>query len=435
MRLGIDFGTCYTSAALMVNKVLKPIKEPLKHNYSFPSSIFVTSEGEILIGEAAENRRQKNSNCYRRNFKRDLNEKIPLIIGEFEFSYDQIIGKILGKLKSEAEIMVNQSLTSVVLTVPAEYQNYKRKIMKKAAYEAGFTQVHLLDEPVAAAIYYNYQNRNSSTLQEGDIILVYDLGGGTFDAALIEKQGNNYQVITQPIGDGFCGGIDFDRQIYNDLKNQFQATLGDLLDSKQVDLQALRFRLFMEDFCKNFKHQLSEEIIYEDMIATAGIFEEYSLSREKFEQMIDPFIAKTIQLCQQLVKNSNLKWNKIDRLLMVGGSSRIPYLKKQLEAKLGIRVVRIDDPELAVCFGAAIASENIPIRENEDDEYYEWLSLKQESNINAKSDLTQNRDLEAKIKEFEAEQQLKAQEKQQQQIEANIKELELRQQEKINKNT
>ena len=141
------------------------------------------------------------------------------------------MGEILGRIKVEAEKMTGTTLGEAVVTIPATFSVYKQGFIEKAAQQAGFSSVSLLEEPVAAALYYLHQGMNSQTLVEGDIILVYDLGGGTFDAALLQKKGEGFELLVQPVGDEYCGGVDFDRQIYQALSTECTQTLGLLLDS------------------------------------------------------------------------------------------------------------------------------------------------------------------------------------------------------------
>ena len=352
MRLGIDFGTCYSSAALMLNGKLKPIKNSFKHDSSFPSSIFITKQGEIVIGYAADRQRRLDPLSYCQEFKRDLGRTIPYEIGNKSMLPEEVIGHFLYNLKLEAEKVANQDLKSAVITIPASYQAYKQDLMVQAAKQAGFEEVDLLKEPVAAAIYYAQTSDRDAALQDGDIMLVYDLGGGTFDAALIQKRGLGYELLAQPIGDEHCGGIDFDRQILKDLKVKCQAQIGDLLDPQRRDPTAIRMRLAIGDWCREFKHQLSVVTEYEDMLPIGEAI--YSLDRSTFEGTIAPLIRKTCTLCQQLVDDAGLKWGQVARILMVGGSCRIPYVRQSLEREFARPVVQVDELELAVCLGAAI---------------------------------------------------------------------------------
>ena len=356
MKLGIDFGTCYSSAALLIDGTLHPAKEPLRPLEScFPSSICVTKKGEIVISQAAENLRRLNPQGYKNHFKRDLDTDIPYFLGEQQLRFlpEDLVTVMLRGLKKEAEKIINSSIDSVIVTVPATYLINKKQLMEQAAKKAGFNEVALLEEPVAAAIYYSQKGTMGHQLNEGDILLVYDLGGGTFDAALIQKKGNSYDLLSQPVGDKQCGGIYFDQLIAQDFIKQLHENLVlELLTSHRQDKEAIAAKLNLQDWCRNFKHQLSVLDEHEDL-PPLGL-DSYSLSRDKFEKMLTPFIDSSCDLCQQLVQQSGIKWESINRVLLVGGSCRIPYVQKRLEQQFNRPVVAIDDPELAICFGAAI---------------------------------------------------------------------------------
>jgi formylglycine-generating enzyme required for sulfatase activity/actin-like ATPase involved in cell morphogenesis len=352
MWLGIDFGTCYSSAAFMLDGTLERVKDSRKLGYSFPSSIYASKEGEILVGHTADYQRNKDPNRYRREFKRDLGRDIPYFLGDRQLLPENLIAEVLRKLKSEADQMVKakgrEPITSAVITVPATYQEHKRSLMKNAAQAAGFARVELLEEPVATAIYYAQHHK----IEENEIILVYDLGGGTFDATLMQKQGMGYKLLVMPVGLERCGGVDFDFKIYQDLKQNCSDALRGLLDPQRHDTEALRARLMVSDWCREAKHQLSEVSTFEDMLP--GFFSEfYQLSRENFNGMIKSYIDETIQLCEQLSKEAGISWERIDRILLVGGSCRIPYVQQALEQEFQRPVFRADEPELAVCMGAA----------------------------------------------------------------------------------
>lgn len=346
MLLGIDFGTCNSSAALMLNGTIKLVKEPLKQGYSFPSSVYLTDKGEILVGQAAENSRLRDARRYRRGFKRALGENQPYLVGELSLTVQDLVTEVLKKLKSEAEKTVSGVITDAVITVPASYKQSKRDLMRQAAQAAGFSQISLLDEPVAAATYYTQKNQN--LLKDGDIILVYDFGGGTFDASLIKKQGASYQILSTPIGLENCGGTDFDRAIFKHLESNCSEALCNELKSHN----AFQTRVIISDMLINLKHQLSEA--QKATICIPIGFENYELTRNIFNQMIAPFIEQTIAVCDQLIQSAGLDWNNLHSVLMVGGSCRIPYVQEVIERKLGHRPLLVDDPELAVCQGAAI---------------------------------------------------------------------------------
>ena len=365
LRLGIDFGTCYSSAALLLEGVPTPINAPLTPGYSLPSSVFITEKGEILVGQVAEHNRQKNPQSYRREFKRDLGSPDPYTLGNVFMLPEELITEVLKKLKGEAEKVAQgrgeKSLTDALITVPATYSSYKRNLMQEAGVKAGFSQIQLLEEPVAAAIYYSHH----AQINDEDIILVYDLGGGTFDVTLMQKQGDKYQVLGMPKGLPHCGGTDFDHLIYQRLKNSCSAELRQQLEPKEAWLA----RAIVGDLCRELKHQLSEQSeasIYIPM--GLGNVEAFELTRDAFNEMISPLIEEALDCCDQLVRSAGKEWQQVNQILLVGGSSRIPYVKEAIEKRFKISPFLVDKPELAVCLGAAIyevslSSAPIPLKQ------------------------------------------------------------------------
>jgi molecular chaperone DnaK (HSP70) len=356
--LGIDFGTSNSSAALMINSNLRLVKEPTKQGYSFPSSIYLDREGKILVGQIAETRKFNDITRYRREFKRDLLQNYPYVLGkqgEYQFTPQQLVIEVIKTLKREADKMVialgEEPISEAVVTIPATYKKNKKDLMKEAAEQAGFSLVHLLEEPVAAASYYNHQN--PKTFKEGDIILVYDLGGGTFDATLIKKQGTGFQILGQPLGKDPCGGIDFDREIFQDVKSLCDTQLQEKLSHKNQLLEKNEFL----DFCQGIKHQFSLDSTATGNIPISRKF--YQLENSQFNQMISPYIEQTIMICEDLVKSAGLESNNVSKVLMVGGSCRIPYIQDSIKNRLCSAVLLIDEPELAVCQGATIYGENL----------------------------------------------------------------------------
>lgn len=277
----------------------------------------------------------------------------PYTLGDSFMLPEELVAEVLKKLKLEAEKVAAErgesELHEALITVPATYQAYKRKLMQEAATQAGFSQIELLEEPVAAAIYYS----GHATVKSGDIILVYDLGGGTFDATLIQKQDSGYQLLGMPKGLSHCGGIEFDRQIYQELKSKCSEALRQQLNAKDVWLA----RAIVSDLYRDLKHQLSEQqeaTIYIPM--GLGQVESFSLTRAAFNGIIANLIDETIDCCDQLVRNTGIDWSNISQVLLVGGSCRIPYVKQVVEQKLGRSPLLVDEPELAVCLGAAVYS-------------------------------------------------------------------------------
>jgi molecular chaperone DnaK (HSP70) len=377
MYLGIDFGTCYSSAALLLEGVPTPIPAPLTPGYALPSSVFITEQGEILVGQAAENKRQKNPQRYRREFKRDLGSPDPYTFGNTFMLPEELVTEVLKKLKGEAEKVSQargeKSLTDVLITVPATYSSYKRNLMQEAAKKAGFRKIELLEEPVAAAIYYS----RHAQINDGDIILVYDLGGGTFDATLMQRQEDKYQFLGMPKGLANCGGKDCDCLIYQHLKSNCSENLSQQLESKD----AWRVKAMVGDYCRDLKHQLSEQLKASVYIPLGGgDLESFELTRDIFNKMISPLIEETLDCCEQLVRSAGKNWQQVNRLLLVGGSSRIPYVKEAIERRFNISPFLVDKPELAVCLGATIYNNiSIPMIKSEQNHSIKLLDQVEEA--------------------------------------------------------
>ena len=351
MHLGIDFGTSLSSAALWRDGRLLLVKEPLRHGYSYPTSVYLLPSGDILVGQAAENQRLNDPGRYRREFKRELGGAIPVTLGDRSFAPEELVAAVLRKLKREAENLTGGAgtLGGAVITVPADYQAHKRGLMERAADAAGFREVTLLEEPVAAALTYT---REAGAVAEGAIILVYDLGGGTFDVALLRRTGASYEPIAVPLGLERCGGIDFDRAIYRDVLARFPA-IAETVNPRRQDRESQRLRAGLADFCREIKHLLSEADEAELPLPLGFPDESYALSRAAFTALIEPYLGETLALCRQIVGSAGLQLDAVAGVLLVGGSCRMPPIQAAV-ATLGRPVWRVEEPELAVCQGAAL---------------------------------------------------------------------------------
>lgn len=372
MRLGIDFGTCLSSAAFVRDGVLTYAKEPVRNGYSFPSSAYLMPTMELLLGQAAENQRLADPQRFRAEFKRTLGSRMPCILGGYAYQPEALCAAMLQKLKREAELAFGrpEAFDGVVLTIPADYQEYKRGLMAQAAATSGFRQVELLEEPVAAALAYS---RHAGTpIAEGTLILVYDLGGGTFDAALLRKAGPGFVSVATPQGLPNCGGVDFDRAIYEHFRSQ-HPDIRALTEPPQEDLETMRTRMvaftpeqqaletmrtreIFAEFCKELKHQLSAATVAERPLVLPGMLQHkvLRLDRATFAALIEPYLQETIKLCHDVLGGAGVRLEQIGGVLLVGGSCRLPAVQEAVATRLGRPVWQIDDPELAVCQGAAL---------------------------------------------------------------------------------
>jgi molecular chaperone DnaK (HSP70) len=358
MWLGIDFGTSSFRATALEGETLHKVKNPHRLGYTFPSSAFVEKPrdgqpGKILVGDPAENLRLGDPDRYRREFKRDLGRKDPLLLGERRLLPEDLVAEVLRKLLAEAEQALQRPAVGAVLTVPAVYQKHKRRLMEEAGRAAGFEAVELLEEPAAAAVCYAAQGSDKRGLAAGEAVLVYDLGGGTFDAALLRKVVDGYRLLAPPVGLDRCGGVDFDNAVFEDLKRRCSPELRDQIDGQRGDVQALRTRLVLEEQCREIKHLLSEAEEF-DQPLRVGTMERYRLTRQAFTAMIAPAVEQTLGPCRQLLKEAGLRWKEVAGILLVGGSCRIPYVREVLGREFGRPIFPVPDLELAVCQGAAL---------------------------------------------------------------------------------
>jgi molecular chaperone DnaK (HSP70) len=355
MRLGIDFGTCFSSAAFMDGENMIVVRDSTSADSSVPSSVFLTLPEKFDVGRTADNRRRQDPERYRNELKRDLGREDPLLQ---DFRAVDLIAQVLGKIKRDADTWAiskgRHAFTGAVLGIPTTYQENKRVLMHQAAKKAGFVpeEVTLVDEPVAAALYYMREN----TVQDGERLLIYDLGGGTFDTAFIQKQDSNFINLALPTGIERCGGIDFDRSIYNDILKHYPI-LKDLLHPKTNgnDKQALLARRMLGELCIAIKHQLTHTDEIEEPIVLPGLEKPlyYTLTVANFNQMIERTLLETIACCKQMLQQANSTWEQVDRIILVGGSCHIPYVKKLLEKETKRSVSKALDLELLVCQGAA----------------------------------------------------------------------------------
>lgn len=353
--IGIDLGTCLSSVAIMQNgkpmalRIDTASSSLIGDSYSIPSSIFIEEEGRILLGQAADNNRKKNSLRYRKEFKRDLGTDEPYHIGDMELFPEDLYKEFFKYFKSKAEERLGGAVEKVVVSNPANFAGHKKELIKKAALFAGFTSVELIDEPTAAAVYYSSKEK----IENGEKLLVYDLGGGTFDVSLIEKEGNSFKALTPPLGIGRCGGVDFQKVIYDDIKDTFSNEIAPILSKR--DKLAKVISVMLEEESIKLKHQLSTANSAEaSIVLPTGDFLEYKITRETFERKIQEYINATCSKVEEIVKNAGLKMSNIDRVLLVGGSTRVPIVEEMVKKVTEKTVSKDADTELVVCYGAAL---------------------------------------------------------------------------------
>ena len=266
------------------------------------------------------------------------------------YNAEQISAKILLSLKQDAlRKNANLNANAAVITIPAYFSTTQAEATKRAGVLAGFSYVVLLQEPIAAAISYGFgkaQNENW---------LVYDLGGGTFDAALISCKDGNLKVLGHS-GDNFLGGKDIDNKIVDELILPYLSSKHDIAAlTHQNDKTSLAKLKYAAEQAKIQLSSMSETNIEVDIsVNGAEIYENIPITREKLKEILIPLIKRTIELCQTTINEAGIKAGAVDKIVLVGGPTQLPFIKESLEAHFGISVDTSSDPLTAVARGACI---------------------------------------------------------------------------------
>lgn len=350
MIIGIDLGTTFSLAAT-VGRNGEPILLPDNSNknlFHTPSAIYI--EGETAyIGNVIEARLEQNPGLpVLRFFKRNFGENKPLYIDSDQTPWypESLAALILKKLMIDAETYTSQQVEGAVITVPAHFNDKQRKCVLNAASLINLPVLGLLEEPIAAAMHYGITNKKYDKT-----ILVYDLGGGTFDVTILTMNQDGVYVMAK---DGLTdlGGKEFDEKIGEIILNQFKEALGFELP---MDARSL---LHLRQISEEIKIELSiPGTTFVDKVCLLGKHSlEVHISRKQFEQAIQSLIGRTEEIIDRCIKSVGLDYSDIDTAILVGGSSMIPMIKKRLGSiyNLEHQEIHAHEPMKAVTFGAAL---------------------------------------------------------------------------------
>lgn len=346
--IGIDLGTTNSEVALIENGNAHIIEiEKGSGEYQLPSYVGLDEQGEVLIGNMARNQYLLYPERTIKSIKRQMGEDIQVQLGENHYSPQEISALILRHLKQIAERHTGQTISHAVITVPAFFSDAQRQATRDAGEIAGLTVERILNEPTAAALAYEVNSAEART------ILVYDLGGGTFDVSVVKMEDNVVEVLSSH-GDNQLGGDDFDQKIIDHLlthlreKQDVDATKYPKAMSRIVRAaETAKITLSSQPYVT-----LEEEHLLQHRDRTIHLSLE--LSRYDYEEMIRPFIEQTIEAIHIALKGANLRVSDIDEVLLVGGSTKTPLVRTEL-GKILDRPIRLDvDPDLCVAMGAAV---------------------------------------------------------------------------------
>ncbi len=378
--IGIDLGTTNSCAAVV--KDGKPFVIPSREGYNtIPSVVALSDKGKLMVGHPAKSQLLINPRNTVYGAKRLIGRqfKSPAVtdlLGRFSyevvagprgeaavsmggqtFSLQKISSLVLAEVKDLAERWLGTGISRAVITVPAYYNDNQRQAVRAAGALAGLDVERIVNEPTAAAIAF----AQGRALEQR--VMVYDLGGGTFDTSVLELHGNVYEVISTG-GDTFLGGVDFDKALVQDLLARFKqkhgiAFEGDRFEADRVALQRIN------DAAERAKIALSERLTaqvsvpFVAMVADKGYNLEANVSRAELEKLTADLIERTVRVCDEVLTNCGLKPADIGEVLLVGGQSRMPLVRARLREFFGKEPSKAVHPDEAVALGAAVLAHSM----------------------------------------------------------------------------
>jgi len=324
--IGIDLGTTNSCVAVMEGKEAKVIPN-LDGNRTTPS-VVAFKDNEIQVGEVAKRQVITNPNTvYSIKRKMGTNQKVK--IENKSYTPQEISAMILRNLKESAEAYLGEKVTDAVITVPAYFNDAQRQATKDAGKIAGLDVKRIINEPTAAALAYGIDKTDKE-----QTVLVYDLGGGTFDVSILELSDGTFEVISTS-GDNHLGGDDFDQRIVEWLTEEFKKETGVDLAKDKMALQRLR------DSSEKAKKELSSitssqiSLPFISMTSSGPVHLEKTLTRAKFNEMTHDLVQRTVEPVRRALADAKMKASDIDQVLLVGGSTRTPAVQDTVKSLLG----------------------------------------------------------------------------------------------------
>ena len=344
--IGIDLGTTNSCVAVMEGGEAVVIANA-EGARTTPSVVAFAKSGERMVGQVAKRQAVTNPDRTISSIKREMGSNYKVTIDNKSYTPQEISAMVLQKLKSDAEAYLGQSVTEAVITVPAYFTDAQRQATKDAGKIAGLDVKRIINEPTAAALAYGLDKESDQK------IMVYDLGGGTFDVSVLEI-GDGVIEVLATAGNNRLGGDDFDARIVNYLVEEFKKSDGVDLSLDKVAMQRLR------EAAEKAKIELSGvttsniNLPYITADATGPKHLDVTLTRAKFNELTHDLVEKTVGPVKQALSDSGLSPNEISKVLLVGGSSRIPAVQEMVKSLTGKEGFKGINPDECVAIGAAI---------------------------------------------------------------------------------
>ena len=344
--IGIDLGTTNSCVAVMEGG--KPVViANTEGARTTPSVVAFTKTGERLVGEPAKRQAVTNADKTISSIKRHMGSDYKVTIDDKRYSPQEISAMILQKLKADAENHLGEKVTEAVITVPAYFNDAQRQATKDAGRIAGLDVKRIINEPTAAALAYGLDNEKEQK------IMVYDLGGGTFDVSIIEI-GDGVIEVLATAGDNKLGGDDFDQKIVDYIVNDFRANNGVDLSADKMALQRVR------EAAEKAKKELSSatttniNLPFISMNASGPLHLDMNLTRAKFDELTHDLVERTAGPVQNALRDAGVSPSELGKVLLVGGSTRIPAVQDKVKMLTGHEPSKTLNPDECVALGASI---------------------------------------------------------------------------------
>ena len=346
--IGLDLGTTNSGVAIMEGGEAMVIPNP-EGARTTPSVVGFTKEGERLVGQVAKRQAVANADRTVSSIKRHMGSNHKVTIGDKSYSPQEISAMILTKLKQDAEAYIGEKVTQAVITVPAYFSDSQRQATKDAGKIAGLEVLRIINEPTAAALAYGLDKGNS----KGQKVLIYDLGGGTFDVSILEIEDGVFEVLATS-GDNMLGGDDFDKKIMDYIVSDFKSKEGIDLSKDNATMQRIK------EAAEKAKIELSGmtktviNIPYITMVEGVPKHVDMELTKAKFDSLTSDLVSKTMIPLKKALEDANLTAKDLSKIILVGGSTRIPAVVDAVRKVTGKEPFKGINPDECVALGAAI---------------------------------------------------------------------------------
>ncbi len=347
--IGIDLGTTNSCVAVMEGgePTVIPNAEGAR---TTPSVVGFTKDGERLVGQVAKRQAVANADNTIQSIKRDMGSDKKVTASGKQYTPQEISAMILSKLKADAERYLGEKVSQAVITVPAYFTDSQRQATKDAGKIAGLEVLRIINEPTAAALAYGLDKADNA---DGQKVLVYDLGGGTFDISVLEIADGVFQVLATA-GNNKLGGDDFDQRIMDYLVSEFKTSDGVDLSKDKMAMQRLKEAAEKAKIELSGVNSSTVSLPFITADSNGPKHLEITITRAKFESLIEDLVKETISLVKKAMSDAKVSNSDIAKIIMVGGSSRVPMVAEEVKKFCGSEPFKGINPDECVAIGAAI---------------------------------------------------------------------------------